>query len=134
MATSAHDIAAATHHRYNVDFDFAAETVEEYIARMEEVDGRIIDRAAIAENDADLIIGTIISDQRRGEFGAPELDAVADAADTIDQAQDAIDQARSARDRAIRRAIARGARVVDVMTAARVTRARIDQIRKDGVA
>ena len=130
--TTAHDLATAIHHRHGVTIDFAAETVETYIARIEDVDDREIDRDAIPENDADFIAGAFASAQRHGNFGVPELDDVADAADAADQAQDSLDQARIDRDRAIRHAIARGARVVDVMAVAGVSRARIDQIRKGG--
>lgn len=125
-----HDVAVAIHHKHGVDTDFAAEVVETYITQIEGTDGREIDRDAIAENDADFIIGTFASAQRAGGFGARELDAVADAARASDKAEAAAHDAMVARDRAIRHALARGARVVDVMAASGVGRARIDQIRR----
>lgn len=72
------------------------------------------------------------SAQRAGDFGTRELDDVADAARASDEAEAAAHDAMVARDRAIRHALARGARVVDVMAASGVSRARIDQIRKGG--
>ena len=66
------------------------------------------------------------------DLAARELDDVADAARASDDAEAAAHDAMVARDRAIRHALARGARVVDVMAASGVSRARIDQIRKGG--
>lgn len=130
MTTTAHDLATTIHHKHCVTIDFATETVEAYITRIEDVDGREIDRDSIPEEDADFIINAFASAQRHGNFGTRQLDDVADAADAVDKAQNTLDQSRGDRDRAILHALAHGARVVDVMAAAGVTRARIDQIRK----
>ena len=127
-----HDVVVAIHHKYGVTIDFAADAVETYITQIEDIDGRDIDRDAITEDDADFIIGAFASAQRAGDFGARELDDVADAARASDEAEAAAHDAMVARDRAIRHALARGARVVDVMAASGVTRSRIDQIRKGG--
>lgn len=132
MAIANYDLVAQISDRHGVDFDFAAEAVETYLVRMEDVDDRKIDRGAIAQDDADFIANAFASAQRHGNFGVPELDDVADAAEAADQAEVAAHDAMAARDRAIRHALARGARVVDVMAAAGVTRARIEQIRKGG--
>ena len=132
MTTTAHDLAAAIHHKHGVDFAFAAEAVETYITQIEDVDGREIDRDVITQDDADFIAGAFASAQRAGDFGTRELDDVADAARASDEAEAAAHDAMVARDRAIRHALARGARVVDVMAASGVSRARIDQIRKGG--
>ena len=131
MTTTAHDLATTIHHKHSVTIDFATETIETYITQIEDVDSREIDRDNIPEDDADFITGAFASAQRAGDFGTRQLDDVADAADAVDKAQDTLDQARDDRDRAILRALAHGARVVDVMAAAGVTRARIDQIRKN---
>ena len=64
MTTTAHDIATVIHYRHGVDLDFAVETVETYIARMEDVDDREIDRDDIPENDADFIINAFASAYR----------------------------------------------------------------------
>ena len=125
-----HDVAVAIHHKYGVDTDFAAEAVESHITQIEEIDVREIDRDAIDEDYADFIIAAFASAQRAGDFGTRELDDVADAARASDEAETAAHDAMIARDRAIRHALARGARVVDVMAASGVTRSRIDQIRK----
>ena len=125
-----HDVAVAIHHKHGVDTDFAAEAVETYITQIEDIDGREIDRDAITEDDADFIIGAFASAQRAGDFGTHELDDVADAARASDEAEAEARAAMADRDRAIRHALARGARVVDVIAAAGVTRSRIDQIRK----
>ena len=125
-----HDVAVAIHHKHGVDTVFADEAVETYIAQIEAADGREIDRDAIAEDDADFIIDAFASAQRAGDFGTRELDDVADAARASDEAEAAAHDAMVARDRAIRHALARGARVVDVMAASGVTRSRIDQIRR----
>jgi len=125
-----HDVAVAIHHKHGVDTGFAAEAVETYIAQIEDVDGREIDRDEISEDDADFIIAAFASAQRAGDFGARELDDVADAATTAEAAESAAHDAMVDRDRAIRHALARGARVVDVMAASGVSRPRIDQIRK----
>lgn len=130
MPTTAHDLAARIATRHGVDADFAAEAVETYIDQLEDTDGREIDRDAIPHYTADFIAGAFASARRVGDFGTRELDDVADAARASDEAEDAAHDAMVARDRAIRRALARGARVVDVMAAAGVTRARIEQIRK----
>ncbi|KGF17351.1 hypothetical protein [Corynebacterium freneyi] len=130
MTTTAHDIAATIHHKHGVTFDFAAEAVETYIAQVEDVDGRDIDREEILDDDAEFIITVFASAQRAGDFGIRQLDDVADAADAVDVAQATLDQAMADRDRAIRHALAHGARVTDVVAAAGVTRARIDQIRQ----
>lgn len=127
-----HDVAVAIHHKHGVDTDFAAEAVETYITQIEQVDGREIDRNAITEEDVDFIIAAFASAQRAGDFGTRELNDVADAARASDDAEAAAHDAMVARDRAIRHALARGARVVDVMFASGVSRARIDQIRKGG--
>ena len=132
MAIANHELVAQISDRHGVDIDFAAETVETYIVRMEDVDDHDIDRDAIAEDDADFIANAFASAQRHGNFGTPELDVVADAARISDEAEAAAHEAMAARDRVIRHALARGARVVDVMAAAGVTRARIEQIRKGG--
>ena len=132
MTTTAHDLATRISARHGVDGDFAADVVETYISQVEEIDGREIDRDAITEDDADFIIGAFASAQRAGDFGTRELDDVADAARASDEAEAAAHDAMVARDRAIRHALARGARVVDVMAASGVSRARIDQIRKGG--
>lgn len=131
MNTTAHDLAARISDRRDVDIGFAAEVVETYIAQIEGLDGREIDRDDITKGDADAITYAFVSAHRHGNFGVPDLDDVAAAADAADQAQDALSQAWNDRDRAIRRALARGARVADVMDAAGVSRARIDQIRKN---
>lgn len=132
MVTPAHDLATQIATRHGVDFDFAAEAVETYLAQLEEIDGRGIDRDAVAQANADFIAGAFASAQRAGDFGVRELDDVADAARASDEAEAVAHDAMAARDRAIRHALARGARVVDVMNAAGVTRARIEQIRKAG--
>ena len=131
MTTTAHDLATTIHHKHGVTIDFATETVEAYITRIEDVDDRKIDRDGIPEEDAAFISGAFASAQRAGDFGTRQLDDVANAADAVNKAQDTLDQARDDRDRAILNALAHGARVVDVMAAAGVTRARIDQIRKN---
>lgn len=56
MTTTAHALAASIHHLFDVSFDFATETVESYLVRMEDVD-----RDAISEDDVDFI---------KGEFAA----------------------------------------------------------------
>ena len=132
MVTTAHDLATQIATRHGVDFDFAAEAVETYLAQLEEIDGRGIDHGDITEDVANFIAGAFASAQRVGDFGVRELDDVADAAQASDEAEGAAHDAMAARDRAIRHALARGARVVDVMNAAGVTRARIEQIRKAG--
>ena len=132
MTTTAHTLATAIHHKHGVDFDFATEAVETYITQVEDVDGREIDRDDIPEDDVDFITTAFASAQRAGDFGTRQLDDVAQAAQAVDTAQSTLDQAMSDRDRAIRHALAHGARVVDVVAAAGVTRARIDQIRKGG--
>ena len=128
--TTAHDLATRISARHGVDTDFAAEAVESHITQIEEIDVREIDRDAIDEDYADFIIAAFASAQRAGDFGTRELDDVADAARASDEAETAAHDAMIARDRAIRHALARGARVVDVMAASGVTRSRIDQIRK----
>ena len=128
MNTTAHDIATQIATRYGVDFDFATEAVEACLIRVG--GGDDLDRDAITEDDADFIIGAFASAQRAGDFGTRELDDVADAARASNEAETAAHDAMIARDRAIRHALARGARVVDVMAASGVTRSRIDQIRK----
>lgn len=130
MTTNAHYLATRISARHGVDGDFAAEAVETYISQAEEIDGREIDRDKITEDDADFITSAFASAQRAGDFGARELDDVADAARASDEAEAAAHDAMVARDRAIRHALARGARVVDVMAASGVSRSRIDQIRK----
>ena len=132
MTTTPHDLATRIATRHGVDADFAADAVETYISQVEEIDGREIDRDAITEDDADFIMGAFASAQRAGDFGTRELDDVAAAARASDDAEAAAHDAMVARDRAIRHALARGARVVDVMAASGVSRARIDQIRKGG--
>lgn len=128
--TTTNDLAARISGRHGVDIGFAAEAVETYIDQLEDTDGREIDRDAIPHYTADFIIGAFASARRVGDFGVRELDDVADAARASDEAEAAAHDAMAARDRAIRHALARGARVVDVMNAAGVTRARIEQIRK----
>lgn len=130
MTTTAHDLATRISARHGVDDDFAAEAVETYLAQVEDIDGREIDRDAITGDDADFIIAAFASAQRAGDFGTRELDDVAGAARASDEAEAAAHDAMVARDRAIRHALARGARVVDVMAASGVSRARIDQIRQ----
>ena len=130
MTTTAHALAARISDLHGVDFDFAVEAVETYIARMEDIDATFFSRDDITQDDADFIAGAFASAQRAGDFGVRELDDVADAARASNEAETAAHDAMIARDRAIRHALARGARVVDVMAAAGVTRSRIDQIRK----
>lgn len=93
--------------------------------------GREIDRDEITEDDVNFSMGAFTSAQRAGDFDTRELDNVAYAARSSEDANRVLLDAQATRDRAIRNALARGARVVDVMVAAGVSRARIDQIRKD---
>lgn len=130
MTTTSHDIATAIHHKHGVDTDFAAEAVETYITQIEDIDDREIDRDEITEDDADFIMGAFASAQRAGDFGTRELDTVAYAARSVEDADRMLRDAQATRDRAIRNALSRGARVVDVVEASGVTRARIDQIRR----
>lgn len=130
MTITANDLANRIATRHGVDIGFALEVVETHITLTKNVDGLEIDRNDITEDDADFIAGVFASVQRAGDFGVRELDDVADAARASDEAEAAAHDAMAARDRAIRHALARGARVVDVMAAAGVTRARIEQIRK----
>lgn len=130
MTTTAHDLATRIAARHGVDDDFATDAVETYISQVEEIDGREIDRDEIAEDDANFIIAAFASAQRAGDFGTRELDTLAYAARASDEAEAAAHAAMIYRDRAIRNALARGARVVDVMGASGLARARIDQIRK----
>ena len=132
MTITAHDLATQIANRHDVDFDFALEFVEANICHTESADAPEIDRDAIAQDDADFIANAFASAQRAGDFGVRELDVVADAAGASDEAEVAAHYAMAARDLAIRHALARGARIVDVMAAAGVSRARIDQIRKSG--
>ena len=125
-----HDVAVAIHHKHGVTLDFAAEAVETYITQIEDIDGREIDRDEILDDDADFITDAFASAQRAGDFGARELESVAYAAQSVEDADRVLRDAQATRDRAIRNALAHGARVVDVMAAAGVTRARIDQIRR----
>ena len=125
-----HDVAVAIHHKHDVDTDFAAEAVETYITQIEDIDGREIDRDTITEDDVDFIITAFASAQRAGDFGIRQLDDVADAADAVAAAKAALEDAEYARNQAVKRALAHGARVVDVTGAAGVSRARIDQIRR----
>lgn len=131
MTTTAHDVATVIHHKHGVDADFAAEAIETYITQIEDEEGREIDRDAITQDDADFIIDSFASAQRAGDFGTRELDVVAYAARSVEDADRTLRDSQSTRDRAIRNALAHGARVVDVMAAAGVTRSRIDQIRKN---
>lgn len=130
MTITAHDLATQIANRHGVSFDFALEFVEVNICHTESPVE--IDPDAIDEDYADFIAGAFASAQRAGDFGVPELDVVADAAGASDEAEVAAHYAMAARDLAIRHALARGARIVDVMAAAGVSRARIDQIRKSG--
>lgn len=131
MTTTAHTLATAIHHKHGVDDNFAAEAVETYITQIEDLDGREIERDEITEDDADFIVTAFASAQRAGDFGTRELDTVAYAARSVEDADRVLRDAQATRDRAIRNALAHGARVVDVMAAAGVTRSRIDQIRKN---
>lgn len=130
MTTTAHDLATRISARHGIDTDFAAEAIETYITQIEETDGREIDRDAITEDDANFIITAFASAQRAGDFGTRELDDVADASRASDKAEAAAHAAMIDRHRAIRHALARGARVVDVMAASGASRSRIDQIRR----
>lgn len=53
--TTAHDLATTIHNEHAVTPDFAAEAVEGYIALIEGLHGREIDRDAIDELDAGFI-------------------------------------------------------------------------------
>ena len=125
-----HDLATANAATLGVADDFAADAAETYLAQIEQVDGRDIDRDAIAADDYDFALGAATSAQRAGDFGTRELDDVAQAAQAVDTAQSTLGQAMVDRDRTILHALAHGARVTDVVAAAGVTRARIDQIRQ----
>lgn len=60
------------------------------------------------------------------------LIGVAEATEALRDAQAALDEAEARRDAAVRLAVERGCRVIDVAEAAEVTRGRVYQIR-DGV-
>lgn len=130
MTATAHTLATVIHHKHGVDAEFAAEAVETYITQIEDLDGREIDRDEITDDDADFITAAFASAQRAGDFGTREVDDVADAAEAAAAAKTALEDAEYTRNQAVKRALAHGARVVDVTAAAGVTRARIDQIRK----
>ena len=127
-ATTAHDLATSIHRLYDVTLDFAVETVEAYVTRMEDVDDHQIDRDAIPGDEADFIKAAFANAQRHGNFGDRELDAVADAADAFNGARGDRDLERDDRDRAIRRALAHGARVSTVAAFAGVSYAYAAQV------
>ena len=62
MTTTAHALSASIHHLFDVPFDFATETVESYLVRMEDADGQEIDRNAISEDDVDFIKSEFATD------------------------------------------------------------------------
>ena len=119
--TTAHDLATSIHHLYDVTRAFAAKTVEEYLTRMEDVDDHQIDRNAIPADDVAFIKSTFANQQRHGNFGARELDAVADAAEAFNLKRGNRDQERYDRECAIRRALAAGAGVSAVAGVAGVS-------------
>ena len=128
MTTTAHALATSIHHLYDVTRAFAAETVEAYLVRMEDVDNHEIDRDAIPEDDAAFIKTAFANAQRHGNFGTRELDDVTDAADAFNNARGNRDQERYDRERAIRRALAHGARVSTVAAVAGVSYAYAAQV------
>lgn len=56
MTTTAHDLATDLRHEHNVTADLATEAVENYVALVEELDGREINRDAICDLDAGFIL------------------------------------------------------------------------------
>lgn len=70
MTTTAHDLAATIRHEHGVTPDFAAEVVEYYLAWMEGLHGRAIDRDAIDELDAGFIEIAFAVGQHKRETAA----------------------------------------------------------------
>lgn len=124
-----HDLTTAIAAKLGVAEYFAAAAAEACLAHIEKTDGRDIDRDAITADDFEFALGAAASAQRAGDFGLPALDAVTDAARAVGDAQTAMEEAMYTRDQAILTALRHGARVVDVVKASGVSRARIDQIR-----
>ena len=70
MTTTADNIAAIIRHDHGVDPDVAAEAVEYYLAWMEGLHGRAIDRDAVDDLDAGFVEIAFAVDQHKREVAA----------------------------------------------------------------
>lgn len=129
-ATDLGTLAARVSGRLGIDDNAASDALKTYIGQIEEIDERTIDVDEISEEDADFLMGACVAGQRAGDFGEQELVEVKELVEQLDHAEQVVEDLRQRRDAALRRALASGARVTDTMTAGRVSRSRLDQIKK----
>lgn len=81
MTITAHDLATTIRHEHNVTADLATEAVENYVAMIEYLDGREINRDAICDLDTGFILMAFAVAQhtRESEAAAPRRNSRASA-------------------------------------------------------
>ncbi|MEW1939272.1 hypothetical protein AB0331_18175 [Dietzia maris] len=120
---SARDLARELADTHDIDHDSALESVEIYLDQIEQLDHIDIDRDDISDDHADTVRDAFDASTDTTHVSAlDELAEVRDKLDTLTKLQDE-------RARLIRKALAGGARVVDIVAASGLTRARIYQVR-----
>lgn len=108
---------------YDVGEDSARRGVEAYLDQLEQVDDSAIDHDEISEEHADAVREAYAAFMASSYVSA--LDELAEVRDRLD----ALAELQDERARLIRKALADGARIVDIVEASGLTRARIYQIR-----
>ena len=121
--TTSRDLARELADTHDIDADSALESVETYLDQIEQLDHIDIDRDDISDDHADTVRGAF--DAATGTTHVSALDDLAEIRDKLDTLTELQDE----RARLVRKAVAAGARVVDIVEASGLTRARIYQIR-----
>jgi hypothetical protein len=117
------------------ELDVTVDTVDTLVGQIVDIDGPdavVITSGRYYTTITDEAADTV-REQLRGEPADPDpLLTVAEATQDLRDAQAQVDEAEARRDAAVRAAIERGMRIVDIAEAAGLTRGRVYQIR-DGV-
>ena len=107
----------------------AEDALEIYISQIEALESREIDRDDISDDDAGFLMESMVQAQRSGGLGQAQLAALEELMPDVRAAQDTLETMEQQRNKAIKAALAAGARVKDVAAASGLSRQRVEQIK-----
>lgn len=107
----------------------AEDALEIYISQIEALESREIDRDDISDDDAGFLMESMVQAQRSGDLGQAQLAALEELMPDVRAAQDTLETMEQQRNKAIKAALAAGARVKDVAAASGLSRQRVEQIK-----
>lgn len=115
--------------RLGITLDAAANAAEDYLAQIEALEQRIIDREDILPDDATFTEEAVYRAQRAGDMGHREEALLDEALASYSKAEQDLETAKQVRDDAIRAALSAGSKVANLVRQTGLSRARIEQIR-----